>query len=60
MGGREMASDFVQKIRTDVDRDSQKVLDFLIRMLRIKSVNPRRSSPLCHCWRVRETLASLS
>jgi succinyl-diaminopimelate desuccinylase len=33
--------DAVQKLDADVEKDSQEIVDFLIRMLRIKAVNPR-------------------
>jgi len=34
-------TDVIQKLHADVERDSQEIQDFFIRMLRIKAVNPR-------------------
>jgi succinyl-diaminopimelate desuccinylase len=45
MRGRDLTGGITQRIRTDVDMDSQKILDFFIRMLRIRSVNPRMGGP---------------
>ena len=38
-------SEVTGKLRSDIDRDSQKVQDFLVQMLRIKAVNPRMGGP---------------
>ncbi len=35
----------VRTLRADIDRDSQQIQDFLVRMLRIKAVNPRMGGP---------------
>jgi succinyl-diaminopimelate desuccinylase len=39
------AHDRIQTLRSDIDRDSQQIQDFFVRMLRIKSVNPRMGGP---------------
>jgi succinyl-diaminopimelate desuccinylase len=37
--------DLMQALRADIDRDSQQIQDFFVRMLRIKAVNPRMGGP---------------
>ncbi len=41
----ELGDDVFQKLKADVDNDSLKIQDFFIKMLRIKSVNPRMGGP---------------
>lgn len=38
-------SDAIEVLRSDIEKDSQKIQDFLVRMLRIKAVNPRMGGP---------------
>ena len=38
-------SDVTGKLRSEIDRDSQKIQDFFVQMLRIKAVNPRMGGP---------------
>jgi len=35
----------LQRLKSEIDKDSEKIQDFLIQMLRIKSVNPRMGGP---------------
>ena len=35
----------IERITTDIDRDSQEIQDFLVQMLRINAVNPRLGGP---------------
>lgn len=41
----ELVDEVIQRLRADIDSDSQKIRDFLIEMLRIKLVNPRMGVP---------------
>lgn len=40
-----MGDDAIRRMQADVDRDSQEIQDFLVRMLRVKAVNPRMGGP---------------
>jgi len=42
---RTKAEEIVEKISNDIDADREKILDFFVKMLRIKSVNPSMGGP---------------